>query len=158
MNSDIDELVISRTNASAFEAAEQSWFGLVRYPGRWIIGVDDGRRDNSINAPQRHFDFSILMPPEYRFTKSLMRRDANECPAKWTIVPNRCPVHAQWHVHSIFYWWASYFCTRDFSFRHFREIGSNWKYQRTNRVLFDPLVHEADSLLEETFQRVDWAN
>jgi hypothetical protein len=158
MNSDIDELVLSRTNKSVFEAAEQSWSGLVRYPGRWIIGVDDGGLDNSANAPQRHFDFSILMPPKYQRAKFLMLRDTNGCPAKWTVVPNRCPAHAQWHVHSISRWWASYFCTRDFSFRHFREIGSNWKYQRTNRVLLDPSIHEADSLLKETFRRVDWVS
>jgi hypothetical protein len=158
MNSDIDELVLSQTNKSVFEAAEQSWSGLVRYRGRWIIGTDHGIRDSSISAAQRHFDFSILMPPKYEFSRSLMWRDANECPAKWTIVPYRCPAHAQWHVHSIFSWWASYFWTRQFSFRHFREIGSNWKYQRTNRVSHDSSIHEADSLLERTFQRVDWIN
>jgi hypothetical protein len=158
MNSDIDELVLSKTGRSVFEAAERSRFGLVRYRGRWIIGTDDGRRDRSMNAPERHFDYSILMPPKYQLSRFLMRRDANECLAKWTVVPNRCPAYAQWHVHSIFSWWASYFCTRDFSFRHFREIGSNWKYQRTERVLLDPAVHRADSLLEKTFQRVDWEN
>lgn len=158
MNSDIDELVVSRTDKSVFEATEQSWSGLVRYRGRWIIGTDNGVRDGSIHPAPRHFDFSILMPPKHEFSRSLMWRDANECPAKWTVVPSRCPPRAQWHVHSIVSWWASYFCTRDFSFRHFREIGSNWKYQRTNRALHDPSIHQADSLLESTFQRVDWTN
>jgi len=109
-------------------------------------------------APHRHADFSILMPPKYEFSRLVMRRDANECLPKWTVVPTRCPTHAQWHVHSIFSWWASYFCTKDFSFRHFREIGSNWKYQRTNRVPFDPSVHKADQALMDAFQRVDWDN
>ena len=80
-----------------------------------------------------------------------MRRDANACLPKWTVVPGRCPTHAQWHVHSIFSWWASYFCTKDFSFRHFREIGSNWKYQRTNRVPFDPSVHKTDHGIDGSF-------
>jgi hypothetical protein len=158
MNSDIDELVLSRTGKSVFEAAEQSWTGLVRYRGRWIIGIEDGVLDRPIDAAPRHFDFSILMPPKYEFSRWLTWRDANECPAKWTIVPSRCPAHAQWHVHLILSWWASFLRTRRFSFRHFRGIGSNWKYQRTNGVSFDPLVHEADSLLEETFQRVDWVD
>jgi hypothetical protein len=158
MNSDIDELVLSRTNESVFEAAEQSRSGLVRYRGRWVIGMDGGAGDGSASATPRHYDFSILMPPKYEFSKSLMWRDANECLAKWTIVPNRCPAHAQWHIHSISSWWASYFWARQFSFRHFREIGSNWKYQRTHRVSFDPSIHEADGLLERTFQRVDWKN
>ena len=158
MNSDIDELVLSKSGQSVFEAAEQSWTGLVRYRGRWIIGIDDGIRSSVSKPPHRHTDFSILMPPKYEFSRLVLRRDANECLPKWTVVPARCPTHAQWHVHSIFAWWASYFCTKDFSFRHFREIGSNWKYQRTNRVPFDRSVHKADQALMEAFQRVDWEN
>jgi hypothetical protein len=42
-----------------------------------------------------------------------------------------------------------------FCFRHFREIGSNRQYQRTSRVSFNPSIHQTDSLLDETFQRVD---
>jgi hypothetical protein len=158
MNSDIDELVLSKSGKSVFEAAEQSWTGLVRYRGRWIIGIDDGIRDNMHKAPHRHADFSILMPPDYQFSRLGMRRDANACLPKWTVVPTRCPTRVQWHVHSIFSWWASYFCTRDFSFRHFREIGSNWKYQRTSRVPLDASIHKTDRALMEAFQRVDWKN
>lgn len=158
MNSDIDELVLSRTGQSVFEAAEQSWTGLVRYRGRWIIGIEDSAHDRPIDAAPRHSDFSILMPAKYQFSRWLTWRDANECPAKWTVVPSRCPAHAQWHVHLILSWWASFLRTRRFSFRHFREIGSNWKYQRTSRVSLDPSIHEADGLLERTFQRVDWKN
>ena len=44
----------------------------------------------------------------------------------------------------------------DFSFRHFREIGSNWKYQRTSRVPFDPSIHRTDDLLRTTLKRVSW--
>jgi hypothetical protein len=156
MNSDIDELVVSKNDRSVFEAAEQSRSGLVRYRGRWIIGMDDGNGDDSHHGPYRHFDFSILMPPKYERRKLLIRRDANACLPKWTVVPSRCPTRAQWHVHSIFSWPASYFCTDEFSFRHFREIGSNWKYQRTNRVPLDPSIHNTDGSLIEAFRRVDW--
>jgi hypothetical protein len=158
MNSDIDELVLSKTGQSVFEAAEQSRTGLVRYRGRWIIGIDDGTSADACKAAHRHVDFSILMPPKYYVSRFGLRRDANACLPKWTVVPSRCPVHAQWHVHSIFSWWASTFCTRQFSFRHFREIGSNWKYQRTNRVPLDPSIHKTDPTLLEAFQRVDWDN
>lgn len=157
MNSDIDEMVLSKSGRSVFEAAENSWAGLVRYRGRWIIGIDDGHRDDRHGAPLRHADFSVLMPPNYKFSK-FGRRDANACLPKWTVVPTRCPTAAQWHIHSIFSWWASFFCTSDFSFRHFREIGSNWKYQRTNRVPFDPLIHTSDQVLMRAFRRVDWEN
>jgi hypothetical protein len=158
MNSDIDELVLSRTGQSVFEAAERSWTGLVRYRGRWVIGTEARLHDRTVNAAPRHSDFSILMPPKYELSRWLTWRDANECPAKWTVVPGRCPPQAQWHVHVIRSWWASYTRTRQFCFRHFREIGSNWKYQRTSRVLFDPSIHRTDRLLNETFRRVDWEN
>jgi hypothetical protein len=156
MNSDIDELVLSRDNQSVFEAAEQSWFGMVRYRGRWIIGIDDGAPKRSADEPERHLDFSVLMPPRYRRSKYLVRRDTNACPSKWTVVPRRCPARAQWHVHYIFSWWVTYLSTSRFSFRHFREIGSNWKYQRISRVPFKPAIHKTDDLLLETFNRVDW--
>jgi hypothetical protein len=158
MNSDIDELVLSRTGQSVFEAAEQSWTGLVRYRGRWIIGIEDGVYNGTGNAMPRHFDFSVLMPRQYEFSRWLARRDANECPAKWTVVPARCPQQAQWHVHLIRSWWASYMRSRRFCFRHFREIGSDWKYQRTSRVSLDRSIHHTDNLLKETFRRVDWNN
>jgi hypothetical protein len=156
MNSDVDELVLSSSGQSVFEAAEQSSIGLVRYYGRWIIGTDDSAHERAGDAIPRHSHFSVLMPPEYKRSWCLIWRDANKCPAKWTVVPSRCPRHAQWHVHLIRSWWASYTRTRRFCFRHFREIGSNWKYHRTSRVSFDPAIHRTDSLLTQTFQRVDW--
>ena len=158
MNSDIDELVLSRSGQSVFEAAEQSLTGLVRYSGRWIIGTEDGVRDKTADAPPRHSHFSVLMPPKYELSRWLTWRDVNKCSPKWTVVPGCCPQQAQWHAHKIRGWWASYMHTRRFFFRHFREIGSNWKYQRTSRVSFDPSIHRTDSLLEKTFQRVNWKN
>jgi hypothetical protein len=157
MNSDIDELVLSKSDQSVFEAAEQSWSGLVRYRGRWIVGVNDHAGEDTADGPQRHRDFTVLMPPDYRFSWLHGRRDLNRCLPKWTVVPKRCPPHAQWHVHSIASWWPSYLpCSQDFSFRHFREIGSNWKYQRTSRVAFDPSIHNTDDLLRSTLERVAW--
>lgn len=156
MNSDIDELVVSKSGRSVFEAAEKSFSGLVRYRGNWIIGIDTDMRHEASAALLRHSDYSYRMPPKYEMSKYLVRRDANRCPPKWTIVPNRCPRNAQWHVHSVLSWWASLFCDRDFSFRHFLEIGSNWKYQRSNRVALDPSIHKVDHLLEKTYRQVDW--
>lgn len=156
MNSDIDELVLSRDGRSVFEAAERSRFGFVRYKGRWIIGVD-GHDADIDDRPPRHRDFSILMPPDHHWSWR-GRRDLNRCSAKWTIVPARCPPDVQWHVHAIASWLPSYLpCSRNFSFGHFREIGSNWKYRRTNRVAFDPAIHVADQLLLTMLARVDWA-
>ena len=158
MNSDIDELVLSRGGRSVFEAVERSPFGFVRYKGRWIIGVDRHDKDIGERLP-RHRDFSVLMPPDYRWSWLRGRRDLNRCSAKWTIVPARCPRRVQWHVHGIASWLPSRLpCSRDFSFAHFREIGSNWKYQRTSRVAFDPAIHVVDDLLLQMLARVDWAS
>jgi hypothetical protein len=155
MNSDVDELVLSQNGQSVFEAAEQSRTGLVRYRGRWIIGVDRPG-DQLSDARPRHRDFSILMPPLFK-TSWRGRRDMNRCLPKWTIVPAKCPPHVQWHVHSIASWLPSYLpSSRNFSFSHFREIGSNWKYQRTSRVAFDPSIHVTNELLGATLARVDW--
>jgi hypothetical protein len=157
MNSDIDELVLSNTGRSVFEAAEQSRSGLVRYRGRWIVGVNDHAGEDAADRPPRHRDFSVLMPPDYRFSWLRGRRDLNRCQSKWTVVPRKCPAQAQWHVHSIASWLPSYLpCSQNFSFRHFREIGSNWKYQRTSRVPFDPSIHKTDELLRSTLERVGW--
>jgi len=157
MNSDIDELVLSKDGQSVFEAAEQSSSGLVRYRGRWIIGVDDRAKSEPVERLPRHRDFSIRMPPDYRFSWLRGRRDLNRCQPKWTVVPRKCPQAVQWHVHSIASWWPSYLpCSRNFSFSHFREIGNNWKYQRTSRVVFDPSIHAIDGLLRATIARVAW--
>jgi hypothetical protein len=155
MNSDVDELVLSKNGQSVFEAAEQSRAGFVRYRGRWIIGVDR-TEDQLSDALPRHRDFSILMPPQYKLSWR-GRRDMNRCLPKWTIVPAKCPASVQWHVHSIASWLPSYLpASRNFSFSHFREIGSNWKYQRTSRVAFDPAIHVTNELLRATLARVDW--
>jgi len=156
MNCDIDELVLSQDGRSVFEAAERSRYGFVRYRGRWIIGVDGHDADPGDRLP-RHRDFSILMPPDDRWSWLRDRCAANRCLAKWTVVPARCPRDVQWHVRSIASWLPSYLpCSRNFSFSRFREIDSNWKYQRTNRLAFDPAVHITDDLLLKTLARVDW--
>jgi hypothetical protein len=157
MNCDIDELVLSKSGQSVFEAAEQSRFGFVRYRGRWIIGVDDGKQSETSERLPRHRDFKVLMPPNYQFSWRRGRRDGNVCAPKWTVVPAKCPRRAQWLVHAISSWLPSYLpCSRNFSFGHFREIGSNWKYQRTSRVPFDPSIHRSNELLQTTFTRVNW--
>jgi hypothetical protein len=156
MNADIDELVLSKDGTSVFAAAERSRFGLVRYYGRWIVGVDRGGSP-AADALPRHRDFDIYMPPEYGFSWRAGRRDMNRCQPKWTLAPRKCPPRVQWHVHSIASWWPSYLpCSRNFSFAHFREIGSNWKYQRTSRVAFDPQIHKTNELLRSTFRQVNW--
>ena len=42
-----------------------------------------------------------------------------------------------------------------FRFRHFREITSNWKYDRLDRAAFDPALHERDRDLVAHFELLD---
>jgi hypothetical protein len=79
MSSDIDELVLSQDGRSVFEATERSRYGFVRYCGRWIIGVDGHDNDPGDRLP-RHRDFSIPMPPDYRWSWLRGRRDLSRCP------------------------------------------------------------------------------
>lgn len=85
----------------------------------------------------------------------LLRVDANACPPKWTVVPRRCPEAAQWSVHRILHWLPAMRLDADFCFRHFREITSNWKYDRLDRAAFDPALHERDRDLVAHFELLD---
>lgn len=156
MNSDIDELVLSRDGRSVFAAAERSAFGLVRYFGRWVIGAQGYTREVSAASLLRHRDFDLLMPPDYRRSRLVLRRDMNRCFSKWTIVPRRCPENAQWGVHKLHGWWPTHLSDPNFSFRHFREIANNWKYRRDDRPSYDPAIHRRDGALVEAFGRVRW--
>jgi hypothetical protein len=71
-------------------------------------------------------------------------------------VPRRCPDRAQWKVHTIGKWLPARMKTSGIAFRHFREIGGNWKYDRKLREPFDPARHVKDEALARAFQRVDW--
>ena len=47
---------------------------------------------------------------------------------------------------------------RNFSFRHFREIGIHWKYDRSAREVFDPDLYVFDKLMRSNFSAVQWAS
>jgi hypothetical protein len=88
--------------------------------------------------------------------KRLRLIDNTRCFPKWTLVPRRCPDRAQWKVHTIGGWLPARMKTSGIAFRHFREIGGNWKYDRKLREPFDPARHVKDEALARAFQRVDW--
>lgn len=156
MNADIDELVLSQAGRTAFEMAETSPLGIVRYYGRWVMGIADRSPDPTSNQLRRHRDYDVVLREAKESARLLPHRDANRCPTKWTLAPKRCPAHAQWKVHAIGGWWPSRLSAGKLSFRHFREIASNWKYQRTTREAFDPLRHQDDEGLRAAYRRVAW--
>jgi hypothetical protein len=152
MNSDIDELVLCDDGGSIFDKAERSAFGIARYGGRWVVSTDE----SEARALPRHRDFDIMLRPQMQRTRFFLKRDAVACFPKWTLVPRRCPDRTQWKVHTIGGWLPARLKTRGAAFRHFREIGGNWKYDRKTRESFDPARHVRDDALARAFDQVDW--
>lgn len=154
-NSDIDELVVSHNGESVFAAAERSLFGVAAYGGRWVMGTD--RTPVPLYSQQRlHRHYSAVQRPQWRRRFGLIPTDAAGCPPKWAVVPGKCPPGAQWSIHSIGGWLPSRLVSRNFSYRHFREISDGWKYDRDSRDDFDPAIHEEDPALAAAFRQAGW--
>ena len=153
-NADVDEMVVSPDGGSVFEAAEDDPFGIVRYRGRWVVGI--GEPAEAPGAATRHTDFQTVLRAEMRRRLGILPRDVLACPAKWTLVPSRCPENAQWRVHTVDRWPAALRMSARFGYRHFREISDNWKYARTRADRFDPALHEVDEVLRDHFAKVNW--
>lgn len=152
-NADVDELVLSRSGRSIFAAAEADPFGLVRYGGRWVVGTQRSPLSPE-NPARRHADYDVVLRRREARKFGLIPFDAAGCPPKWTVVPTKCPPRAQWAVHAIRGWLPSARVSREFSYRHFREISDNWKYDRDDRPAFDPHIHEDDRLLLAHLERM----
>jgi hypothetical protein len=156
MNADIDELVVSTTGVSAFAAAERSRFGVIRYRGLWVPGIEGTTRVATDRQPLRHREFQHVLAPRRVRRWLVLSGYEDRCPPKWVVVPRRCPQHAQWSVHSFKNWLPSLPVTSAFGYRHFREINDNWKYDRSARPAFDPVRHVRDDALLANFARVKW--
>jgi hypothetical protein len=156
LNTDIDELVVSRDGRGAFEAAERAPFGVVRYRGAWAPGIEGTTRTATDQAPMRHRDFDHMLQPRRVRRWGVVPAYQDRCPPKWVVVPRRCPDHAQWGIHNVKNWIPALPITSAFSYRHFREINDNWKYDRSARPAFDPARHIRDEALASNFSRVQW--
>jgi hypothetical protein len=73
-------------------------------------------------------------------------------------VPSRCPDRAQWAPHRIKGWLNAIPLTRNFSFRHFREISNHWKYNRSAREVFDAGRYVFDQRMCSNFSAVQWTS
>jgi hypothetical protein len=162
MNNDIDEFVVPMGRRGAFEAAERSWTGYIRYYGSWVTGVLDRTRDATPDAPIRHrdFEYRLKVAPKRRWR--LLPDNSRFCNPKWAVVPRRCPPGTQWLQHYIDNWpggkrsglWVT---TREFYFGHFREISTGWNHlDRSIRPSFDPKHHVYDAQLRSKLDSVRW--
>ncbi len=106
MNGDVDELVVSPR--PVFEYAAEH--GAVVYGGVWISNV----REPSTGPVYRDYPFR--------------EAGAEACPGKWCINPRQLPDEAWLGVH----WPFGAHVTRpeEIVYRHFRAVGTSWKYDR----------------------------
>jgi hypothetical protein len=156
MNADIDELVVSEDGSSVFGATERSRWGIVRYHGHWVHGFKGLTRIAGDRSPIRVVDFDHYLRHLTGRRWGLVPERENVCAPKWTVVPSRCPARSQWAPHRIKGWIKSLPLSRNFSFRHFREIGNHWKYDRSARQVFDPDLYAFDELMRSNFSAVQW--
>jgi hypothetical protein len=152
-NSDIDELVVSTRGRSNFVAVENDPFGMLRYTGRWIVGTNS-TAISSTDPGRRHVDYDTVLKTKRAFKFGIWPYDTTACFPKWTVVPMKCPPRAQWKMHAIAGWLPALRISKEFSFRHFREISDSWKYLRSDRPDFDPAVHERDTLMQDYFSKL----
>ncbi|MEL6597992.1 MAG: glycosyltransferase family 2 protein [Pseudomonadota bacterium] len=112
LNVDIDEFVYSRSSRSVFDATADSPEGYLRFNGRWVWAkppFEDGF--------PRHVD--------HRF----IRQDGKpKVPRKWAIVPDGPLRDRLWRTHRIKSLKDP--ATDEFGFWHFRQISTNWDYNR----------------------------
>ena len=152
MNGDIDELVVGPR--SVFKAAEMSARGVVSYDGFWLFGVCGGGFDTPPQERARHRDFFVAERPRMRW--GLFSNRPNRCKRKWTVVPQRCSVKAQWRIHGVSGLLGANVPSLLFSYRHLQPINTNWWYQRDRIEIYDRQRHCVDRKLKDCLDSVAW--
>jgi hypothetical protein len=138
LNTDVDELVVSASGRSVFEAAEQNAAGCVAFPGDWIAAAGHPTYETS----PRHGDFV------YRDTAQPAR-----CPLKWCVVSARIALEYDWSTHHVRMPGFADTITDEFGYRHFRAISTDWNYRRSAPVPLDSALHRLDRPLEAALRR-----
>lgn len=132
---DIDELVVTDDERSVFDHLSASKSGALLFEGRWIENVTD-----VVGRLPKFTDYQYF--------------DVNVAPAtrKWVLDPMRVPEQYQWNVHSF----AKGFIPDHpvgVSHRHFVGINSNWKKDRTTKIVFEADRHVSDIVLTSALAR-----
>jgi 2-polyprenyl-3-methyl-5-hydroxy-6-metoxy-1,4-benzoquinol methylase len=143
LNCDVDEFVLSARGESIFEATERSESGCTMFGGRWISNARiTARGDLNSLSGLRHAHFRYLE-----------RNEINVCPIKWCVVPRNCRLEEQWGTHTVWGKDLASSYSGAFSYRHFRSISTNWKYQRCQSAVPDPKLHQFDEALDGALAR-----
>ena len=136
LNADVDELLVSTSGQSIFDALRNSGAPCLTFGGRWVTALRPRLRRSlrAVGQSQdivRHSD-CLYIEPEPAYLN------------KWIVDPARCPDDALWGTHAIAGLSGpagaaadlSTPTTRDFVFRHFRQISNNWHYNRSDLRVF----------------------
>ena len=83
-------------------------------------------------------------------------KNVHVCPAKWAVVPGRCPGEAHWSVHEVVGMQGSTLQPSHTAYRHFRKINTNWKKGRTSVDPKLPGTLQEDRALKQAFSKVHW--
>jgi hypothetical protein len=130
---DIDELIITADGSSLHDNAARSQTGYLEYVGHWVENAAAELPD----IPRHRDFFYRAMQPE------------KPVEPKYTVVPARCPDHAQWMVHAVTDMTADAELSSLASLRHFKGISTNWRMQRKTGELPDLTTHHVDDELVE---------
>ena len=152
LNCDIDELAVS-AEGNIFDQAAASAAGYVKFCGRWVTS----RNGEEAEMIPRHQQSTQQLLPQWRW-QGLRPRDIKLCPAKWAVVPNRCPANAHWSVHEIVGMRTREMKCEETSYRHFSRISTNWKNNRKSIEYCDPRRQKEDTRLQQAFARVKWGD
>jgi hypothetical protein len=150
LNCDIDELSLS-AEGNIFDQAVASTAGYVKFSGRWVTP----RNGEEAETIPRHQESTQQMLPQWRW-QGFRPKDTKLCPAKWAVVPNRCPANAHWSVHEIVGMRTRKMKRNETSYRHFSRISTNWKDNRKSIEHCDPRRQKEDTRLQQAFARVKW--
>ena len=137
MSIDIDELVLTDNGSSIFDTVRRSDTGYVRFAGRWI--------ENATSA--------VPDPTRRRHQHYVYYREGPPAASKWAVVPGRCPHGVQWRVHDIHGMEPDSRASAAVTYRHFRAISTNWKYERWKPEVVNPAIHRMDEELAQWLKR-----
>lgn len=138
LNSDIDELIVTKDHRSAFEIAEETPEQYVQFLGKWVTMEGDLP---SVQK-RRHVECCYIAD------------DPLSIPVepKWAAVPSAFGEDKRWIVHEISQSKSFQPDFADAGLRHFRQINTGWKVDRGDTS--GPLV--LDEQLQTAFRKVGW--
>ncbi|GLK68092.1 hypothetical protein [Hansschlegelia plantiphila] len=134
INADIDELAVTQDGRSVFEHVGDSALGGILFAGRWIEATE-----LPADRTPRHSDYDLFNP------------DTDACATKWALIPSRIEEKCAWRTH-----WIQDLqlpTSPAVQFRHLKGINTNWQFDRSRVVKYDPARHVRDEPLRAALDR-----